>query len=154
MRGRAHEQTSRYPLQRHGGLTAQARPDSNFLRVALSSPLQILHRPHPRSRSRRARLLSQRVSLLSGWVRLGSCRSCQVKVSDSGEMASIALFSAFASSLFNCGIQVDWSGLPASGTGTHLTLTLVPNRKRGQTGGWNWSCAHRALLPAQRSLAR
>ena len=34
-----------------------------------------------------------------------------MKVSDSGEMASTALFLAFASSLFNCGIQVDWSGL-------------------------------------------
>ena len=31
--------------------------------------------------------------------------TCQVVVSDFGEMASIALFSAFASSLFNCGIQ-------------------------------------------------
>ena len=29
-----------------------------------------------------------------------------MKVSDSGEMASTALFLAFASSLFNCGIQV------------------------------------------------
>jgi len=33
--------------------------------------------------------------------------TCQVKVSDSGEMASIALFSAFASSLFNINLTLD-----------------------------------------------
>ena len=33
--------------------------------------------------------------------------TCQMKVSDSGEMASIALFSAFASSLFNINLTID-----------------------------------------------
>jgi hypothetical protein len=66
----------------------------------------------------------------------GFAFTCEVGVSDFGEMTRIVLFSAFASSLFDCGIQVQG---PA-GHGQLLALAPTqPGRRR-----------HRLLSPSPR----